>query len=448
MNQSVRKQAKTARTFVMLCQSPILVCLLCGCDQASVPFDTIERHDSIYDCLYQETTPKIVVLTHPSDIALRVSEVLPTTRQQLVDMDWEARFAIIAFQGIRWCSNHGVTIERITIQGHLVSVYARFHAPGPEQVVRETCMSGYHAVSLPRDAFPIDQTFSFLLLDRDEPMAQTLATILDGPLPSLTPSVTATPSLAPLPSRPSPTHTPSESVAGTPHPTLTSIPPTPTPTLIRESEVVLRYVAEREGIPFSDLTVANQGRHELPLLGKTYWTIKAYDTVNDRLYMAMVDLDDGSFVDDLSTIQRAEGEARHALYGNIEPQFYEQLQEIEDDKTIRVIIGVAGEPRRSREEAEAILMEKYPEAREAEERTGNIFAVGDYEMGERLEAEYTALRKPDNDYDALSAPPGSGATRRRPRAQAPERVRPYLCRTVQGRDSGAETPRGHQQDTS
>ena len=109
----------------------------------------------------------------------------------------------------------------------------------------------------------------------------------------------------------------------------------------------------------------------------------------------MVDLADGSFVDDVEAVERAEQEAHRARYGKLEPALFERLKTMKDDDEVTVAVWVAGGPKRSQEELYAALAAKYPEAQAALERSGNPMDVGDYELTNEIEAEYVRMLEAD-----------------------------------------------------
>ncbi len=105
----------------------------------------------------------------------------------------------------------------------------------------------------------------------------------------------------------------------------------------------------------------------------------------------MVDLADGSFMDDVEVVEQAEQKAHRARYGKLEPDLFERLETMKPDDEVPVAIWVAGEPKRSEEELYAALAARYPEAQAALERSGNPMDVGDYELGNEIEAEYVRM---------------------------------------------------------
>ena len=172
-------------------------------------------------------------------------------------------------------------------------------------------------------------------------------------------------------------------------------PPTPTPPMAEETQKALQHIAEREGVSIEPLVVVNQQRREYQSLGRIFWAVRVLDTQNDRWYDVLLDLDDGSFVDDVEPIAEAEQEAHRARYGKLEPALFERLETSNADDEVPVVIWVAGRPQRSTRELYAELAAKYPEAQTGMERSGNPFDAGDLELIHEIEAEYVRLVEAD-----------------------------------------------------
>ncbi len=167
--------------------------------------------------------------------------------------------------------------------------------------------------------------------------------------------------------------------------------PTPAPTSPSEewSHKLLEHIAAREGIPIEHLVVAGQARPQYKELGREFWAITVLDTVGDGWYYAMLDLADGTtIVDDIKAMDNAEGEARQAKYGVLQPALFERLQTLRPEDQVPVVIWVAGKPKRNEKEIIALLAARHPEVRAALEKSGNYLDVGDLELGMQLRREY------------------------------------------------------------
>jgi len=171
--------------------------------------------------------------------------------------------------------------------------------------------------------------------------------------------------------------------------------PLPPPVPEAQARIALQYIAEREGVPLDDLLVAHQHRREYPLLGRRFMAFTIFDHTARRDFHLLVDLDDGSVVDDVEAMERAEAEARRAKYGKLHPLLYERLQTADDKEVLPVAIWVGGERGRSREEVYALLARRYPQVRDALARHTSPFGVGDPALARQIRAEYERMRQED-----------------------------------------------------
>ncbi len=110
------------------------------------------------------------------------------------------------------------------------------------------------------------------------------------------------------------------------------------PTCWREQWCKKGINDEREEIPIEQLVVVNQHRREYALLSRTFWAVTALDIRGNRWYSVMVDLADGSFVDDVEAVERAEQEVHRARYGKLEPALSERLETVKPDDEMPVMV--------------------------------------------------------------------------------------------------------------
>ncbi|MEW5869088.1 MAG: S8 family serine peptidase [Chloroflexota bacterium] len=164
-----------------------------------------------------------------------------------------------------------------------------------------------------------------------------------------------------------------------------------------ETRKVVEYISKREAIPATQLAIVNQHRRDYQILNKSFWMVTALDTSGNNWYTAMVDLGDGSFVDEIDKIEQAERNARLDKYGKFEPILYEQLQFMKAEEKVQVALWVAGAPKRSQSELYASLAAQYPEAKQALQLSGKPFDVRDPEMVGILEAEYMQMLAEDTE---------------------------------------------------
>ena len=106
------------------------------------------------------------------------------------------------------------------------------------------------------------------------------------------------------------------------------------PVLEAQARIALRYIAKRESVPLDDLLVAHRHRREYPLLGRQFMAFTIFDRTARRDFHLLVDLDDGSVVNDVAAVERAEAGARRAKYGRLHPTLYERLQTAGEEETL------------------------------------------------------------------------------------------------------------------
>jgi hypothetical protein len=171
--------------------------------------------------------------------------------------------------------------------------------------------------------------------------------------------------------------------------------PLPPPALEAHARIALQYIANREDVPLDNLLIAHQHRREYPLLERKFMAFTIFDRTACRDFHLLVNLKDGSVVDDVEAIERAEAEARRAKYGKLHPLLYERLQTADDKEVLPVAIWGGGERGRSREEVYALLARRYPQVRDALARHASPFDVGDPALARQIRAEYERMRQED-----------------------------------------------------
>ena len=183
-----------------------------------------------------------------------------------------------------------------------------------------------------------------------------------------------------------------------PLPTPTPQPPAPTPTPgpSQAAQVVLAYIANREGIPVDILRVIGDHPTEYPNLGRQFQVVTALDArPQGQVYKLLVDLQSGRIEEDVSALLAAEARAHQSRYSKLQTVLYERLQTLKDDETLPVAIWVAASPGQSLAEQQAtafaVLAARYLEVREVIERFDKPMDVSDPELRQRVESEYLAL---------------------------------------------------------
>jgi hypothetical protein len=170
----------------------------------------------------------------------------------------------------------------------------------------------------------------------------------------------------------------------------------PTPAPSQAALAARDHLAQSQGIPVESLVIVNEQRTQYPNLGRTFQAVKLLDIrPKGRFYGLLVDLNDGTVIEDVDSIEAAEERARVEKYGKLQPALYDRLQTMKDDETVTVMIWAAAGPGQSLPEREkaaiATLAAKYPEARAAVERSGKPMDVDDRALAWRIETEYREL---------------------------------------------------------
>jgi len=167
------------------------------------------------------------------------------------------------------------------------------------------------------------------------------------------------------------------------------------PVLEAQARTALHYIAEHEGVPLDDLLVAHEHRRDYPLRGRRFMAFTIFARTPRRDFHLLVDLDDGSVVDDVAAVERAEAEAHRARYGKLHPALYERLQTANNEEALPVAIWVGGERGRSREEIYALLSCQYPQVRRALASHTSPFDLDDPSLSRQVRAEYEQMRQKD-----------------------------------------------------
>jgi hypothetical protein len=156
---------------------------------------------------------------------------------------------------------------------------------------------------------------------------------------------------------------------------------------------VLNYIASRENLPVKYLEITYVTQVHFELLGKDFWAVKVDDRENHQTYGVWVDKEDGSFVDNVETLQLTEKEAYHNIYGKLEISLWELLQGMKDEDEVIVAIWVVSGSTTSKEEIYTELASKYPEVQKTLEHTGNLdwLEVDDPDLINEIENAYSEI---------------------------------------------------------
>lgn len=171
--------------------------------------------------------------------------------------------------------------------------------------------------------------------------------------------------------------------------------PTPIPSPSAVGQRALQYVADRNKISVTDLIVVSEHTRDYPLTGQSFQAVTLLDRKTNRVFKLLVDPEGKTVLEDVTAVEQTERDAHQVKYGRMEPRLYEQLQTMKDDEMVDVAIWMVGVSKRSREEHYADLAAAYPEAEEALNRSGKPMDVGDYDLINKMEAEYVKLLNED-----------------------------------------------------
>ncbi len=148
-NRTVLRQTKSSKqplsnVYAILLTIAVTLCVLylggCKTKKNELPFDTVDQDTGLGWGLSKDKEPRLVILTNPEEIAVldevisQPTEVvfedsgktLPYHEWRLQEMDWDACFVVIAFQGWKAAGGYGVTVKSITQRGQRIDVQAEF----------------------------------------------------------------------------------------------------------------------------------------------------------------------------------------------------------------------------------------------------------------------------------------------------------------------------------
>jgi hypothetical protein len=180
-----RRALQSAQLMLLTMALTLFLFHLSGCQpqETELPFVTIDQDNGIGWGAYKGEKPKLVVLTGPEEVAV-LDEVISQPSEvvfedtgetwqyhewRLRDMDWEAYFVVIAFQGL---NGDGVTIKRITQQGQRITVQAQFKQLGPGET-GPGITSPLHVVKAEKNNQMVGQEFQFSLVVDGTTVANT-----------------------------------------------------------------------------------------------------------------------------------------------------------------------------------------------------------------------------------------------------------------------------------
>lgn len=145
--------------------------------------------------------------------------------------------------------------------------------------------------------------------------------------------------------------------------------PTPIPTVMPElsrfGRIALHYLAEQREVASETLLIEQEHPRSYPLLGREFMAFTILDTNDGQAFVLLVDTATDEVVDDLATMEQANGEAHFARYGKLDPALYERLQTVDETTQLPVALWVVSDYGDIEEKLHSELAGKYPEVAEA-----------------------------------------------------------------------------------
>jgi hypothetical protein len=185
---------------------------------------------------------------------------------------------------------------------------------------------------------------------------------------------------------------------------ITATPLTNPPMPVEQSaltKIAIAYILSKTNISQEQMVVTAEEPIHFLYLEKFFWRVGIFFSLDEVGYDVLVDPDDGT-VYDLAEVEEADRARKYEKYGKLDPFLYDELQNLNADEWVDVAIWVAGMPRRSEMDRHLALAERYPEARQALEKKGNVFDVDNEELHYTLSRENSRMMI--EDYQELIQP--------------------------------------------
>ncbi len=145
----------------------------------ALPFETISQNGKSEPGLnYSEREPALIIIARPQEIDDLAKTVLAGRADLLSSLrqtDYDHAFAVLVLAGIYSSPGFVINIQRITLQGDQVTVWAEFRAPGPiigGTSVFPVSISPYHLVMVAKDSIGGKQ-IRFVLMNGLTPVVET-----------------------------------------------------------------------------------------------------------------------------------------------------------------------------------------------------------------------------------------------------------------------------------
>ena len=172
---TIRPQARPSRLMLAFLLLLVLIANACSPGETDLPFETMAQWSGESD--YWDLSPGIAVAADRLDVQYVAALLHPKDRPLVRTADYREWFVVAVFSGCRERGGHAIEIERITRQGDVVRVYARFTEPERDASVPLSPVSPYHVVRIRlRDARFPHYAVTFRLMRGQA----TVATIMHG----------------------------------------------------------------------------------------------------------------------------------------------------------------------------------------------------------------------------------------------------------------------------
>ena len=150
MLKEARCTLRVVLTFIMI--SLTLVSCIIRPKEVDLTFQSIEQQASSgTGNLYKAKQPGLIVISSPDEVDGLDGLITDDAKQSLLVLDYNAYFALAAFQGWKPSSGFGVLVNRITQEGNTVNVYAQFSEPRPDEEKADIVTSPYHLIIVQKD---------------------------------------------------------------------------------------------------------------------------------------------------------------------------------------------------------------------------------------------------------------------------------------------------------
>jgi len=145
--------------WLVACASPQPTCPPLEPGEVELAFETVDQ-----DVYSKAIETDVFLISRLEDIQQLEDLLYEGALIQLANVDYDKFFAIAVFQGNKSSGGYRVTIERLSIQEHELSVCVIFLEPGARQGVTTEETSPYHLVKFPNEDLPDAPTVTLINL--------------------------------------------------------------------------------------------------------------------------------------------------------------------------------------------------------------------------------------------------------------------------------------------